>query len=285
MGKNQALSLRSQWLGERLRAARARLGYTLRDVAEYVGLDFTTIGRFERGTQIIRPAYVRDLIAFYGISDELERDRLLRLNEDAWRKDWWNGDTSDLDVGFIDYTWLEARAERIWLFESTLFSGLLQTAEYTRAVTVAGLPGANEETIERMVELRLTRQRILTGEAPTHLSMVVEEHALHRPIGGVGVQRRQLQHLLNRAEEPNIDVRILLPEVGWHFGNAGPFIIFGMPDPYPDVVYLEGIVGRTFLEEEETVDTCKRGYDDLHRASLSPEKSRELIAAVLKGLT
>lgn len=281
VSKNQALSLRSQWLGENLRAARARAGYTLRDAGEYVGLDFTSIGRFERGTHVIRPAYVRDLINFYGVSDELERRRLLRLNEDAWRKDWWDGDTSDLDTGFVDYTWLEARAAEIRAFSPLLIHGLIQTVDYAEALTRAGLPDADEATIARLVEVRMTRQRIFLGENPTRIRLVLEELPLRRALGGSEVHQGQLKHLLELPSA--IELRILPPSLSWHPGLQGPFTYFDMPDPYPHVAYFEGLIGRTFLEADSKVAHFKRAYDDLYRLALSPTESRQVIETILKG--
>lgn len=283
VSKNQALSLRSQWLGELLRVARNRAQLTLKEAGEYLRLEAGSISRFERGTHPIRPSYIRDLIGFYGISDELERDRLLRLNEDAWRKDWWEGDTTDLEMGFVDYTWLEARAEQVNAYGAILLPGLLQTIDYTRAITEAGLD-ADQETIDRMVELRVRRQRIIAGDDPTRLAMVLEENSVRRPIGSAKVHRGQLRHLLELGEMAHIELRVLPIEAGWHAGWAGPFTVFDMPDPYPDVVYIEGLIGRTFLEEDAKVAHYRSAYDDLHRAALPPQRSRAFIETVLKDL-
>ncbi|MEV0650133.1 helix-turn-helix transcriptional regulator [Phytomonospora sp. NPDC050363] len=283
MSKNQTLSLRSQWLGERLRAARVRAGYTLQQVGDFLRLEGASIGRFERGTHPIRPSYVRDLIGFYGISDRRERDILLRLNEDAWRKDWWDGDTDGLDMGFIDYTWLEARARRIRAFSPLLIHGLLQTADYTRALTLAGLGTETpKSTVDRMVEVRMTRQQILTGDQPAELCVILEELALRRAIGGIEIHRAQLEHLLVLEALEHIEIRVLPPTLSWHPGLEGPFSCFELPDPYPNVAYFEALLGRTFIEAEAKVQRFQRAYDDLYRLALSARESRRLIKTILK---
>ena len=281
VSKNQALSLRSQWLGELLRVARTRAGHTLQDAGDYLRLEGASISRFERGTHPIRPSYVRDLISFYGVSDELERERLLRLNDDAWRKDWWEGDTSDLDMGFVDYTWLEARAARIKQYDPILINGLLQTLDYSHAVCAAF---CDASTVDRMVELRMTRQRIFDRQKPTELSIVLEEAPLCRAIGGANVHRDQLTHLLDMARKAFTDIRVITTEVGLHRGWHGPFTVFELPDPFPDVVYLEGLVGRQFLEDQAKVTAYKRAYDELHAAALTPKKSVAHIDSVLEGI-
>jgi hypothetical protein len=44
--------------------------------------------------------------------------------------------------------------------------GLLQTADYARAVTLLGHPGVPAGQIEQRVRLRLTRQQLLSGPDP-----------------------------------------------------------------------------------------------------------------------
>lgn len=242
----------------------------MKDAGAYLGLDFTMIGRFERGTNPIRPSYVRDLIAFYGISHEHERAALLKLQEDAWRKDWWDGNTEDLDIGFLDYTWIEARASHIHVYDPLLVNGLLQTRDYARALTIAGLdedtPG---ETIERMISVRMQRQLILNREEPTRLSAVFEESALRRMIGGDETVAGQLGHLTEQSANEHIDIRVIPTGTGWHAGLHGPYTYFKMHDPLPDVVYIESMLGRTFLEDESKVEQYRRAYERLQDVALT----------------
>ena len=284
MAKNEALSLRAQWLGDRLRAARTAAGHTLAEAADYLGLKEPTLSRFELGTLRIRKSYVRDLVDFYSVRPA-DRAVLLQLNEDAWRKDWWDGDTDDLEMGFIDYTWLEARAAKISAYDPMLINGLLQTPEYARAVTVSGLGvDTPEETVDRMVDIRMTRQLILERDEPADLSVILEEAPLRRAIGDTNVRRDQLNHLLKLAKSHHVDIRVITADAGWHRGWAGPFTVFDLRDPYPDVVYIEGLVGRTFLEEQGKVDAYRRAYDELHRAALSASKTTEYIKQLLRDL-
>ncbi|MFD0556709.1 helix-turn-helix protein [Stackebrandtia endophytica] len=272
--KTPITSLRARWLGERLRAERTKAGYTLKDVAEYLGVDFTSLGRFERGTHRIRHSYVRDLINFYGISEPKSRNALLKLNEDSWRRDWWDGDTRDLEVGFIDYSWLEASAHCIRHFETMLIPGLLQTREYARTIMLAARDfQADRDELERLLELRSKRQEILSGESPTPLSVVFEESVLRRIVGGRRVFGRQLAKLLAKAEESHISIRVRPETAEWQPGLGSPFTYFSMDDPYPDVAYVENIAGRTFLEEQAKVELFNRAYHELCDSALTPEQS------------
>lgn len=284
MSKNPAISLRSQWLGERLRAARNRVGYLMQDAAVHIQTDQTTLGRFERGTHKIRRAYVKELIDLYGISDRRERDYLLQLAEDAWRKDWWDGDDSGLEMGFIDFTWLEGRATGIRSFEPLIIPGLLQTLEYADALRYFGYGDATPAKTERIAEVRATRQQILDGDDPTNLTVVLEELALRRVIGGAPIHAAQLRHLIDRASQANITIRVLTSDAVWDPGHHGPFVYFEMPDPYPEIAYIENLSGRTFLELDAKVQRFRQTYDELERLALSPRKSIAFIQDVLKDL-
>lgn len=278
-----ALSLRVQWLGERLRKGRKAAGYTLDEAADFLQLSANTLSRFERGTMRVRRSYIRDLIDFYGIGKQRERDALFQLSEDAWRRDWWTGDVADLDMEFIDYTWLEARASHIYVYDPMLINGLLQTERYARAImSYDGEPELAADYVARMVELRMTRQKILEGEEPTRLSLIIEEAPIRRLTGGSAVMKEQLMHLLHAAKRDHIAIRVLPAEVGWHPGVKGPFTCFDMPDPYPDVAYIETFLERNFLEDSTKVNQYFDAYKELGRLALTPAKSDRFIRAALK---
>ncbi len=75
------------------------------------------------------------------------------------------------------------------------------------------------------------------------LSVVIEETPLRRRIGTVEVHRNQRRHLIKQAESNHIHIHFLSTG-GWRPGLHGPFTCFDMPDPYPDVAYVENLVGR-----------------------------------------
>lgn len=285
MAKIQDLSLRVQWLGERLKKARTARGYTLQNAADYLELTEASLSRFERGTMRVRKAYLKELIDFYGISNRRDRDTLMQLNEDAWRKDWWDGETDDMEMEFLDYTWLESRASKISIYEPILMTGLLQTEDYVDALMFTAHGGKTEsKDIRRLVELRMARQRILEKEEPTALSVVFEESVLRRPIGGTQVLKGQLAHLLAMASKPTIEILVLPTSIGWHPGEKGPFTFFEMRDPYPDVAYTESLTSRVFLEEEAKVTRYQQAYADLHRTALNASESKKLIRAHIKDV-
>lgn len=285
MAKNPAISLRSRWLAEKLKAARREAGYSLVEAGEYTQLDHSTIARFERGTHKIRRAYVRELLDFYGVAEDRKREYLLQLADDAWRKDRWDGDSHDLAVGFIDLTWLESMAVKINVFEPLLIHGLLQTEDYMRALArLEQDKKANDPIVNRVVEVRKLRQSIITGDKPTQVSAIIEEPAIRRPIGGKRVMKGQLMHLIELAQADHIEIRVMSVTASADPGHHGPFAYFEMPDPYPEIAFVENLAGSTFFEKESTVDVFRHTYDELERLALSTQKSVTLMHNVLKDL-
>lgn len=60
--------------------------------------------------------------------------------------------------------------------------GLLQTADYARAILAVG-PDTMEDELEQMVAARIERQAILDRPRPPVLLAVLDEAVLHRCIG------------------------------------------------------------------------------------------------------
>ncbi|RIV39786.1 helix-turn-helix domain-containing protein [Micromonospora radicis] len=274
-------TLRAQWLGQQLRTHREERGMTLKLVAEYLQRDMSALGRYERADWPIRKGDVVALLDLYGLHHAAERARLLALAEEVWRTDRWDEDYGDvIDSSFIEYPWLESRAEKVCSFHATLVPGLLQTREYAEAVIRnAAEPGTNEATIARWIELRMSRQEVLTKPSPIRIATVVEESALRRPVGGAMVHRRQLEHLGELARRPNVAVQVMPASVGLHQGLDGTFWTFHLPRPYPAVAYVESLAGRLYLESPKA-ERFVNAYDRLSKSALAERASADLIASI-----
>ncbi len=278
-------TLRAQWLGQQLRALRESTGMTLRQAGEYLQRDPSMVSRFETAEYPIRRGDVLALLDLYGVSEERTREGLLQLSDDVWRKGWWDAYANTVDRRYIDMLWLDSRAERLRTYGAMLLPGLLQTREYAeiliRNVATADTP---EEQIEKGIELRMTRQQMLGGDAPVDFAAVVDESVLRRVIGGPGVLRGQLTKLLEATERPNVEVRVLPLRRGAHAGLDGAFWLYEMPDPYPDVAYVDTLAGAVYVEEDAAVDRFRQAYAQLSAIALGGEESAALIAAAAKEL-
>ncbi|MGH2805456.1 MAG: helix-turn-helix domain-containing protein, partial [Thermoleophilaceae bacterium] len=266
-------------------ALRESAGMTLKQAGDYLQRDGSMVSRFESAVHPIRRGDVLALLDLYGVSDERTREGLLRLSEDVWRKGWWDGYANSVDRQYIDMLWLDARAERLRTYGSMLVPGLLQTREYAETlIRNAAAADTPEEQIGRMIELRITRQQILRGEAPVDFAAVVDESVLHRVIGGPELMRGQLARLRDVVERPNVEVRVLPLDRGAHAGLDGSFWLYEMPDPYPGVAYVDTLGGAVYVEEDVAVDRFRQAYHQLSAMALDGKESAALIAAAAKEL-
>jgi transcriptional regulator with XRE-family HTH domain len=299
MGAARGPTLRAQWLGQQLRERREAGGLTLKDAAEYLQRDSSTVSRFESGVYPIRRGDLLALLDFYRINEPRERETLFRLSEEVWRTGWWDGYAKDIDRQFIEVPWLEARAERICSYNAMVVPGIVQTRAYAETlIRAAEGAQASDEQIARWVELRMKRQQVLDGGKPaeeesategprngnpTKMIAAIEEWVLRRPIGGPVVMREQLTRLVEVGARPSVEVRVLPMSVGPHAGHAGSFIIFEMPEPYPDVAYMETLAGSLYVETPGS-ERFAEAYDRLTAVSLGPEDSARMILAIAEEL-
>lgn len=275
----QRETLRSQWLGQELRQLRDAKGMQLKEVAEYLQRNPATVSRYETGFYPIRRVDMVALMDLYGVSDPARREKLLNLSRHVWQRNWWDGYLGDVAGSLIDYVWLEARAERIRSVDQVVMPGLLQSHEYAESVIRSADPDKSPEQIDRWLELRTTRQRILDGADPPQLSVIVDEAVLRREVGSPQIMADQLRHLLERSARPTIEVRVLPLRAGRLASTRGTFAIFQLPEPFPEVAYTETLAGGVYVEAPG-IESFVRAYDGHSNLALGPADSAEFISAI-----
>jgi len=271
-------TVRRRELGALLRKLRTDNGLTVEQAAERLLVSPSKLSRMETGQGVTSARDIRDLCTLYGITDEAQRDHLMKLAAEGRRRAWWQS----YELGYATYVGLESEAMAISAFQSSVVHGLLQTAEYARALDKGTLPLPGPDQIELQIEAKLTRQRILTREDPPKFSVVLDEAALHRIVGGRLVMAAQLAKILDVAALPNVSVRILAYGVGAHPALESNFTILGLPDPTPGVVFVEGLIGSTYLDRDEDLVRYQIIFRKLESIALSPQGSQELIGKFLR---
>ncbi|QSB05099.1 helix-turn-helix domain-containing protein [Natronoglycomyces albus] len=276
-------SLRAQWLGEKLRDLRKRLRIPQGEASKHIRRNPGMLSRYENGEIPFRREDVLALLDFYGVSNEIERNGLLQLCDDIWRKGWWDQHRDDMGSEFINVPWLEARTDRINTYQHLLVPGLLQTREYADAIIRNEAPKRTpEDQISRWVDVRVERQKVLHRESPVQLSVVLEEVALLRPVATSGIMADQLQHLLDRSLESHIEVLVMPMSGGPHKAQSGSFELFEMPFPYMDVTYIDTVGGSLYIEEPQ-VRHIQAVWDSVRGRALTEEDSRALIKRHMEG--
>lgn len=278
-------TVRRRIVGAQLRRLREVAGVSRKEAAEAIHGTESKISRLEQGRVGLEEDDVVGLLKLYGIDDRHERDALLTVVREASRPGWLQAYSRAMPAWFRPYVDLEEAAQVIRTYEVQFIPGLLQTEEYARAVVAQGLSDPPAAEIERRVELRMRRQRILYQPHPPRLWAVIDEAALWRPIGGTEVARGQLRAVHEAARRDNITVQVMPFRVGGHAGEAGAFTILRFPEPeLPDIAYLEQLTGAMYLEKDEDLDHYTAAMERLCVQSASPEESMDLISKIMREL-
>lgn len=277
-------------LGGRLRRLREGSGITRSQAGDAIRASDSKISRLELGRVAFKERDVADLLTLYGVTDEDQRAMFAALGRQASKPGWWHKYGDVLPPWFELYVGIEEAAVLIRTYEVQFVPGLLQTRDYARAVTLLGHAGAPEEEISRRVDLRMVRGQRLTATAPPGLAppaiwAVVDEAVLRRPMGGPGVMRAQLEHLVEMSALPNVTLQIVPFDRGGHAAAGGPFTIlrFGDSD-LPDVVYLEQLASALYLDDREEVDGYMAVMDRLLIEAASSSETGAMLDQIIKDL-
>lgn len=269
-------------LGRRLRELREAKGIT-REAAGYeIRSSDSKISRMELGRVGFKERDVADLLTLYGVSDEQERRTLLDLARQANSPGWWHR------FGDVSPTWLQAflglepAASLIRTYEVQFVPGLLQTADYARAVTLLGHERLTPDQVEKRVALRMERQQLLTRDNPPQLWAVLDEAVLRRPIGGWAVMRGQIAALMEATKLPNVTIQVLPFAAGGHSAAGGAFTLLRFPeDDLPDIVYAEQLTSAIYLEKRDDADAYAEALERLSVEAEPPSRTPEILDRVL----
>jgi Domain of unknown function (DUF5753) len=150
---------------------------------------------------------------------------------------------------------------------------------------VQGAPGLEPDEVDRRVALRLGRQKLIDRENPPRLWAIVDEAALRRPMGGRDVLAAQIERLMDAVGEPNITLQVMPFKYGGHAAEGGAFTIMRFPEAdLPDMVYMEYLTGALYIEKPEEVERYAAVMERLSVAGTSPERTREILAGLLKEI-
>ncbi|MGY1897164.1 helix-turn-helix domain-containing protein [Nocardia gipuzkoensis] len=265
-------------LGGRLRQLREGCGISREAAGDAIRGSHAKISRLELGRTGFKERDLRDLLSLYGVVDPAERETYFELARRANDPGWWQHYSDLLPAWFETYLGLEQAATTIRTYEAQFVPGLLQTADYARAVIQLG----NSDETERRVAIRMRRQEILDRVAAATLWAVIDENALRRPVGGMEVLREQIEHLLVMADRPSIRIQVLPYSAGGHSAAGGPFSILRFPEPeLADIVYTEQLTSSLYFDKQRDVELYMSVMNRLSVEALSPVDSVRFLRDLL----
>lgn len=280
--------MRKRVLGTNLRRLREERGLFLEDAAEQLSCHAAKVSRIESGRSGIRQLDLKVLLDLYGVKDPAERDGWLALARESRRQRWWRVLEDQLPQEFLDLVGLEDEVSECRGFQPGIVPGLFQTEAYATAVIQGGIPGPLDDVQKAKVRVRMERQKALTRTDPTPLKvwMILGEAALRQQVGGPGVLREQLLHLVELAQLPNVTLQVLPFTAGACQGGPYPFLIYSFPPPAGlEVVLLENFASHAYLETREDTARLGSAFDHLRAAALGAMESESRIIEIAEGLT
>ncbi|HEX3752182.1 MAG TPA: helix-turn-helix transcriptional regulator [Streptosporangiaceae bacterium] len=268
-------------LGRYLRDLRNRQHITVKTAATQLEWSEAKIWRIETGQTSLRSLDVEAMCRVYAAPADLT-EALMGLAKETKAKGWWQAYGDVIPENFDVYLGLEEAASSIAWYEPELIPGLLQTADYARAVIGAN---ASADDTDRRVQLRIERQALIRrATAPLALRVALNESVLRRPIGGREVMAEQLDALAEAAELPNVKIRVVPFTAGLHHGvMTGPFELLRFPangdgrDSEPPTIFQDGYTGGLYLDKANEIERFSDAFEYVWTAAASEDASIRMI--------
>ena len=258
-----------RFFGAELKRQRERAGLTQEALGELVFCSGSYIGQFE--TALRKP----QLDLAQRIDARLNTDGLFEhLCEELIN----NSPYADY---FASVAELQPLAVTLTEYSAILVPGLLQTADYARAVFQAAQPFRSPEETETRVQARMDRARALDAPKAPLLWAIMDESVLRRTVGDTSVLAAQLHHIVSLVERAKVLVQVMPYSSGAHALMEGSMTLMTFEDA-PPVAYLEGPHSGQLLDDPAVVARCTASYDLARAAALPPKASLALLRSAAK---
>ncbi|WP_194293218.1 helix-turn-helix domain-containing protein [Actinomadura macrotermitis] len=270
-------------MGIELRRIREARGLTLVQAAKLLDRSPASISKIENG---YTKFYRRDLdmtLDRYRVGAPAFRERLHALNDAGRTKGWWQ-QYKNIDPATLDYIGLEAEARTVRIFEPDIIPGLFQTEEYARCVIEEVPLGDEEQDKEPYIELRMNRQRIMTGGSPPDMHVVIGEGVLRMLVGGREVMLDQLELLAELAQLPYVRLQVMPYCNGAHATVDGAVTLIEI-DPDLTVCVTTHLLGTAYFDDDKAVRVCTLLFDRLCSSALEESESLTMIEQAIADLS
>jgi transcriptional regulator with XRE-family HTH domain len=267
-----------QEVGRRIRLARHDAGMTVVEAAARLDLTRSALSRLENGIGRVTVHLLRSMMDVY----DQRMDDVLDMVRQARGQGWWR----QYGISDHDFVALETGASRISNYELAFVPGLLQTADYARALFTSSQRERTEEWIANQLAVRMTRQERLTDEEhPLVLDAVVHELVLRSPVARPAVMRAQLRHLALITELPTVTLRVLPACPFSPEALFGGFSVLDFPSPgQPSVCHAFYALGDARQDKSEFVEPARVQFNHLRSLALSADQSVALVERVADEL-
>ncbi len=283
-GTGGAMAARKQ-LARILWEARRTAGVTQEQAAARLQRTTATLYKIENGLPGVRlrpHVEIRLLCELYEVTDAETISTLEALAAATRVKGPYQPYRDLISAELNIYLGLERDAIAMSTYESDLIPGLMQTADYARAIIQ--MPGSdgqprNETEVRKRVKLRLARQDLLVRKPKALVfDVIIAETALLRMVDNAALMADQLRTINQIGMLPNVSVRVVRLGSGLHLGaTTGQFILLRFPGDEPSILYSDGYLGDNFFKERKEIASYESAWADIGRHALNVEDSRSFI--------
>ncbi len=242
---------------EAFHADRLEKELAITEAAAALRVNPRTIRRLENGE--VKPNYtlVESACRLYRIASETT-SRILEMVDQADEDEWHERYRQDIAPWLVQLLDLEAVADRIHIVES-LVPGVCQTPAYAAALASKNPKHVDDPGYARRVaEIRGRRAQNVFGRTGSTVSIVLDESALVRQIGGAETMDQQISHLRTLDAKRNVSIRVLPFSQGATAVHKGSFTILEFDDARePDLAYVETYLAGQYSVKAAVLDELR----------------------------
>ncbi|MFD5817968.1 helix-turn-helix domain-containing protein [Streptomyces sp. NPDC127038] len=253
--------------GRQVRLWRETAGMRVVELGRAIGYGEDLVRKVERGARIPRADFLDRA------DDVLNAGGHLRAFKDDMEKARYPKKVRELKM-------LEERAVELLLYSNHNIHGLLQTPEYARALLGTWRPAYSPDELERMVAARVARRSVFERSPAPELSFVQEEVTLRRPVGGTMVLRRQLEHMLEVARLPFVELQVMPTAHANHPGTGGRIQVLKFGDGTA-VGRTDGEFAGRPVADPRHIRVLELRYGIIRAQALTPGESTAFIEQAL----
>ena len=257
--------------GEALGRIREAAGFATQEAAAArLNYGHDTISRWETGAVVPDRDQINRLLDQYNVTGLLRENTLTmwRLARKA------KGPIPEFAKKYFGAAEV-AEFLRFWAI--FLVPGPLQIRDY--ALAMYDLPGMDKGKAAETVALRMERQSIIEGPDAPQIIAVLHEAVLYNLIGVPEVMVRQMDHLLDMLDRPNVTLQVIRGK-GAYWGLSGAFQIASGHE-IPDTLLLLTLQDQT-MEESTLTREALTLFEKLRSNGLNVEDTRAALMEAKK---
>lgn len=244
--------------GRQMKKERLARGWSIQELAQYMGMDAAHLGRVEGGK---RPP-TENLAAK---CDAVFPDRR------GWFAEFYNEsrDWPEVPATFKSWPEYEDKATSLRVWSPSIIHGLLQTPAYARAL-IRVQPHITPQTEDQRLTSRMERQqRVIGRDIPPTAWFIIDELSLYRQVGTPQDMAAQFHHILQVGAMSKTTVQVLPPIA--HPVNASGFLLAD------DAAWVEHAAAGFVYTEQEIISALALRFDTLRGECYRVSESAALL--------